>query len=198
MKLRLGIVVHGKAVPQGSKKGFLRGKHVVVVDQAKERLEPWREKIANTARRHFEGEIIEGPVKLSVVIVKVRPKSHLTSRGFLSSVGAAIRAQLAPATSPDLGKLERAIEDSLSGVVYRDDSQIVWRDSRKVWGTEERVLIYVIELDCDDGYGDGQSRIESRSYDRSRLYLAITEEEREAANPLTPDEHRALEVQRAG
>lgn len=184
MRLRLGIVVHGKAVPQGSKRGYLRGKHVVVVDQAKERLEPWREQIANTARRHFEGDLIEGPVKLSVVIVKVRPKSHFTSRGFLSSIGAAIRARLAPATSPDLGKLERAIEDSLSGVVYRDDSQIVWRDSRKVWGTEERVLIYVQEL-------VGLDTMLLYHY-----YLGIGEAE--DANPLTPDEHRALEVQRAG
>jgi len=185
VRLRLGIVVHGKAVPQGSKKAYVRGGHAVVVDQAKERLEPWREKIGNVARRHFEGPIIEGPVKLTVIIVKVRPKNHLTARGLLSATGAAIQRALAPAYSPDLGKLERGIEDALTGIVYRDDGQIVWRDSRKVWGTEERVLIYVAEL-------------EPKSYDRQRLYLSIPEEEAELANPLTPDETRALEVQRAG
>lgn len=181
MKLRLAIQVHGKAVPQGSKTAYVRGGHAVVVDQAKERLEPWREKIGNVALRNFEGPRISGPVKVSFVIVKVRPKSHFTSRGFLSSVGAAIRQKLAPGSAPDLGKLERGIEDALTGIVYDDDSLIVWRDSRKVWGTTERVLIYVWELEASD-------------YMAFRYPLSL--EEHEAANPLTPDEHRALEVQR--
>ncbi len=180
MRLRLAVTVHGKAVPQGSKKGFLRGKHVVVVDQAAERLEPWREQVANVARRNFKGDLIEGPVKVSFVIVKVRGSTHLTSKGLLSSTGAELKRRLAPATSPDLGKLERAIEDALSGEVYRDDAQIVWRDSRKVWGTVERVLIYVWELDASD---DVDLRV---------LYLPIEWEERRKANPLTPTEAREM------
>lgn len=185
MKLRLAIQVHGKAVPQGSKTAYVRGGRAVVVDQAKERLEPWRDRVAGVARRNFEGTRIAGPVKVSFVIVKVRSKSHFTSRGFLSSVGAAIRQKFAPGSAPDLGKLERALEDALTGIVYDDDSLIVWRDSRKVWGTTERVLIYVWELEAGD--------ISGLSWQ-----LPLSPYEHEAATPLTPDEHRALEVQRAG
>lgn len=183
MKLRLAIQVYGKAVPQGSKTAYVRGGHAVVVDQAKERLKPWRDRVADVARRNFEGPRISGPVKVSFIVVKERSKSHFTSRGFLSAAGAAVRQKIAPGSAPDLGKLERGLEDALTGIIYDDDSLIVWRDSRKVWGTRERVLIYVWEL---------------AEVDRWELSRPLLPEELEAATPLTPDEHRALEVQRAG
>ena len=42
-------------------------------------------------------------------------------------------------TAPDLSKLWRAVEDSLTGIVYKDDSQVVQLALQKRWGTRARV-----------------------------------------------------------
>jgi Holliday junction resolvase RusA-like endonuclease len=48
-----------------------------------------------------------------------------------------------PVTRPDAGKLARAIEDALTGVVYRDDGQIVLRTVEKDFGAPQRVEVAV-------------------------------------------------------
>jgi Holliday junction resolvase RusA-like endonuclease len=61
-------------------------------------------------------------LSVSMVFVVAEPKTHRTSTGALSAAG---RRQPWPTTRPDLLKLARAIEDALTGVVYRDDALIV-------------------------------------------------------------------------
>ena len=50
---------------------------------------------------------------------------------------------LAPDTKPDLTKLVRAAEDSLRGVLWRDDAQVVRQVTEKRWGEPARVEIAV-------------------------------------------------------
>lgn len=182
MKTRLTLTVGGAAVPQGSKKAVPQGKRWGVVDIAEGRLKPWRDSIATLAQAKFQGPMIEGPVRLRLVFVRVRAASHFTSKGWLSAAGAAVRQRLAPCSEPDLNKTGRAVEDALTGIVYRDDSQIVWSEYRKVWGTSERVLIVVEEIDDADPAN-------------SSLYSWLDILEKVEANPATVEQarQRALE-----
>ena len=50
-----------------------------------------------------------------------------------------------PTTRPDVLKLARAIEDSLTGVLWHDDSQIVSEHLRKHYGEPARVVVTVQE-----------------------------------------------------
>lgn len=86
-------------------------------------LKAWRKVVALHARRAMVSyryrELIQGPVFLEVEFVMPRTK--------------AMRKDPPPPMiqRPDSLKLARAIEDSLAGVIYRDDSQIIHHDIRK-------------------------------------------------------------------
>ena len=61
-----------------------------------------------------------GPIKLFIIFQLRRPKAHYTTKGAVKS-----SAPPHPTVKPDLTKLLRAVEDALTGVVWRDDSQII-------------------------------------------------------------------------
>ena len=46
---------------------------------------------------------------------------------------------------PDLDKLVRAVLDALTGVCYKDDSQVVYIETEKVWDKTTYVGIWQIE-----------------------------------------------------
>lgn len=54
---------------------------------------------------------------------------------------------IAPATRPDVLKLARCAEDSLTGIVWRDDAQIVEEHLFKYWGEPARVEIEIKPAD---------------------------------------------------
>ena len=51
-----------------------------------------------------------------------------------------------PTTKPDATKLVRAVEDALTGVIWRDDSQVVRQWASKVYDDCEGVSVIVTEL----------------------------------------------------
>ncbi|MCA1571238.1 MAG: RusA family crossover junction endodeoxyribonuclease [Chloroflexi bacterium] len=86
-------------------------------------------------------EPVEGPLAVEVVYYLQRPKSHYRTgrNAHLLRDG----APAYPATKPDLGKLSRAVQDSLSGLIYRDDAQIVENREMKVYGSPERARVRI-------------------------------------------------------
>ena len=115
------IVVHGAPATQGSKKAFIRGKKVVLVEMD-EKLPAWRAAVEASARLATGPGWVtwDGPVSVSGTIHLRKP--------------ATTKYPTAPAGTPDLDKLQRAIGDALtkSGVI-KDDARIVHWDIRKVW-----------------------------------------------------------------
>ncbi len=114
--------VDGEPAPQGSKRAFRHaatGKIIMVESSAKVR--PWRALVAHAASEAMAGRPMEmGPVRMIATYYFCRPKAHYNSKGQ--------RKPTAPefvAKKPDLSKLQRSTEDALTGIVYRDDSQIV-------------------------------------------------------------------------
>jgi len=71
----------------------------------------------------FDGPPLEGPVCISLTFYLPRPKS-------------APRRVVHPATRPDLSKLVRSVEDALTGIVYRDDAQIMSLTAIKAFATD--------------------------------------------------------------
>lgn len=100
--------VDGIPVPQGSKKGFVVGRRAVLVDDNKDKLKPWRAKVAAAADL---GETFTGPVIVAAVFYMPRPKT--------------VR-RLLPSVKPDLDKLARALGDGMTdGGLITDDALIV-------------------------------------------------------------------------
>lgn len=93
------------------------------VDDNDEKLGPWREAIGWAARNVYQGEVLDCLLTMSLVFIRPRPKSHYgTGRNERVLKDS---APAAPGSTPDAGKLARAVEDALSKVIYTDDSLLV-------------------------------------------------------------------------
>lgn len=129
----ISFFVPGIPAPQGSKKHVGNG---LMIESSKA-LGPWRAKVALEARGRVK-QPISGPIRLDLRFVMPRPKSHYgTGRNADQLKHAAPRYHT---QKPDLDKLVRAIGDALTGVIYRDDSQIVAGEYVKSWADGENAL----------------------------------------------------------
>ena len=117
--------VTGTPKPQGSKRAFQHPstKRIVMTEAAGVPLKDWRYEIKATAVVQMAGRpMITQPtaVMLSVEFVLPRPVSLPKTKATPLAV-----------KKPDTDKLLRAVCDSLTGVVYADDSQVIDIRGRK-------------------------------------------------------------------
>jgi Holliday junction resolvase RusA-like endonuclease len=147
----LAFVVLGRPQPAGSKRAFpirRAGKvtGVAVVDDAK-RSAPWKDSVAAAANMaHAGGPPLLGPLELTVDFYLARPAGHYGTGRNHERVKPSSPAF--PAVRPDATKLVRAVEDALTGLVWRDDAQVVVQAVRKRYGTPERAEVTIIELEA--------------------------------------------------
>jgi Holliday junction resolvase RusA-like endonuclease len=141
--------VPGKPQPAGSKKGFAikrggqyTGRVAVVDDNDKSR--DWKAQVAWTARQ-ARGTPMEGPIELTLQFFMQRPKGHYNAKGLLKP-----SAPRYPTTKPDATKLLRAVEDAMTGIVWRDDAQIVIQHVSKKYAEPIGVQIDVSPLEHDE------------------------------------------------
>lgn len=121
---RLHIVTHGAPATQGSKKGFIRGRKVVMVEMD-EKLPAWRAAVEAAARLAAGPDwvTIDAAVSISGEIRLRKPKTT--------------KYPDHPAGPPDTDKLQRAIGDALTkSQVITDDARIVHWNIRKVWALD--------------------------------------------------------------
>ncbi len=123
------IVVYGIPAPQGSKAPY--------GGESNPRTKPWRAAVAAEAATVMDGqEMLSGPLFVTVSFYFPRPKSH-----YRTGKHASVLRDDAPeyhAVKPDTDKLQRAIGDALTGICFRDDSQISWWDAVKRYGEPAR------------------------------------------------------------
>ncbi len=131
--------------PKGPEPVVKNGRVIVVARDDNPDLRAWRQGVAQAARRAYGGPLLIGAVSLEITFYRPRPRSHYgagRNAGRLKPY-----APKWPTTKPDNTKLRRAIEDALSGVIYRDDSQIVDGMDYKRYGDCYRTVVRVESLD---------------------------------------------------
>ena len=113
----------GKPQAQGSK---TKGRWGNIREDNKE-LGPWRERVAMAAYAVIDGDMSEdayrplltGPIAVGLEFILYRPQ-------------ATPKSKTPPATKkPDIDKLERAVLDALTHVLWTDDSQVTHVFKRK-------------------------------------------------------------------
>jgi Holliday junction resolvase RusA-like endonuclease len=147
------LTVYGTPAPAGSKKVVPLGPRYGVVDASK-RSAPWKKEIRQAAGRVMQDSpLMDGPLAVRLRFIVNRPKGHYGSGKNAGRIKES--APLYPTVKPDVLKLARAVEDALSGIVYRDDAQIVSELLEKRYGSPERVEIDVrcAAVGVDDGSG---------------------------------------------
>ena len=134
----LSFTVHGTPAPAGSKKAVPIGGRWGVVD-ANPKAKGWKWQVAQVAGEVMRGcELYQGPIRLMLCFYLRRPKAHYNLTLHQLRPGAPEH----PTRKPDLLKLARGVEDAMTGVVYRDDAQILDEVLEKRYGPE-RVEITV-------------------------------------------------------
>lgn len=81
---------------------------------------------------------LTGAVCISITAYFDIPKSYSKKAQALIKTG-----QAWPVKRPDSGNIEKMITDALNGIAYKDDCQIVWGLTRKVYGEPARVEIEI-------------------------------------------------------
>lgn len=91
----------------------------------------------NEMKKH-DMHITDKAVSIDVTFWFARPKSHFTTKGNRS---ASYRHRYTK--KPDIDKLTRSVLDALTGIVYRDDSQVDYVLAQKKYGLEPHTDIQI-------------------------------------------------------
>lgn len=126
------FTVDGIPAPQGSKTPW--------GSEANPNTRPWRATVtAAAAEAMREAPVLTGPVSLEVLFFFPRPKSHYGTGRKVGELKAS--APVFHTSKPDADKLLRAIGDSLTGIVVRDDSQFARVTAEKMYGRPRAMIV---------------------------------------------------------
>jgi crossover junction endodeoxyribonuclease RusA len=135
--LSLAFEVVGTPQPQGSAKAFIpKGWKRAVITSDNTKVKPWRQEIAGVVRAEMAEHGMEmslGPIGVTATFYFDRPAS-LPKR---------VTFKL---TKPDADKTARALLDALTGIVFKDDAQVVDLAVFKRFGSPARVEAIVSEI----------------------------------------------------
>jgi crossover junction endodeoxyribonuclease RusA len=126
------VFVRGIPAPQGSKRAFVQKGRAIVVDDNPKTLKDWRAAVASVLQNQWAGPPIDGAVSVELYFSLLRPKSAPKSRIWHT-------------TRPDVDKLARALLDAMTGIVFRDDSQVTDLVVQKRYWQESGVRVIVQE-----------------------------------------------------
>lgn len=140
-------------IPQsrGSKQAFpfrrKNGSLGVAVSDDNPKSKDWMASVAQMASEAIRGFPLQGPVGVRMTFVMPRPKHH-----FGTGRNAHVLKDSAPryhSARPDRGKLQRAVEDALTGIGYLDDAQICCGPVEKIYGQRPGVEIAITAMSSE-------------------------------------------------
>ena len=133
------FTVYGIPQPKGSAKAFMpKGVRFPIITSANPKSRPWANSIKLVAQKHrLRNGLWLGPLELKLDFFLAKPKS-LPKR----KVSWAMKR-------PDLDKLTRSVKDALTGVIYKDDAQVIDEHTRKEYGDAPGVRVQIGLLGCD-------------------------------------------------
>ena len=148
MPLAMTFIVLGRPQPAGSKRAFVvkrkTGAAGVAVADDNPALKSWQQEIRSAASKVSPGALLDGPLSLDVRFYFARPRSHFGTGRNASMLKPS--APPYPIVRPDTTKLIRAIEDALTGVVWRDDALVVSQVAAKLYDEPERAVVGIYRL----------------------------------------------------
>jgi Holliday junction resolvase RusA-like endonuclease len=121
----MSIVIEVRGIPRpggGKIGGFNRKTGRTFVRPDNPRTAPWRADVVSAAALVHKGPLLTEPITMTYEFVFPRPRVH-----FGTGKNIDVLKSFAPkhhAIKPDLTKIIRSTEDALTGVIWKDDSQV--------------------------------------------------------------------------
>lgn len=137
---QVNFVVYARPEPQGSARGFVVNGRAIITT-ANKKLKPYRQELTNTARTELENLNLERPMAAKHVPVSIILDLYFERPASIPKKRTRI------VVKPDLDKICRSTLDSLTGILFADDAQVVEISARKHYGTPERAEISMTILD---------------------------------------------------
>lgn len=132
--MKIEFFAPGEPKPQGSKNQFGQ--------ESCKLLPAWRSLVSLAAKQAMKGNAPTlNPVSVTASFSFSRPKSH-----FGTGSKAMVLRSDAPhkkAGKPDLDKLQRAIFDAMTGIVFKDDCQVWSVEAVKIYSDKPGVAVSV-------------------------------------------------------
>ena len=137
--------VPGVPQPGGSKRAFAsKSGRIIVMDDCKGNKD-WKSTVKVFAQQAFAGKSpLAGPLRLAIVFHLLRPKGHFGRGKNSDQIRAS--APMFPTVKPDATKLLRSTEDAMTGVIWRDDAQIVEQIVRKIYSDTTGADVVIEEM----------------------------------------------------
>jgi Holliday junction resolvase RusA-like endonuclease len=143
MKYQFTFFAPGIPKPAGSKTSFPHSKtgRMVTLDSSGAAGKNWRQTVQVFAKETWEGPPLECPIITEMRFVMPRPKSHYRTGKYAGELRA--DAPTWHTKKPDKTKLERSVEDALTGIIWKDDCQIYSGRQSKAYGSMPGVMVEV-------------------------------------------------------
>jgi Holliday junction resolvase RusA-like endonuclease len=140
------FTVFGRPQGKGSKHAIpVKGRYVLV--DSNKLAVPYSREVkaeAGMARLRADYGLMVGPVAVELDFYFDRPAGHFgTGRNSETVKPSAPRRMI---VKPDIDKLARTVLDALTGIAYRDDSQVAVLQLAKHYGSPERLEVKVVAL----------------------------------------------------
>jgi Holliday junction resolvase RusA-like endonuclease len=135
------FTVYGRPQSKGSKRLVHTKTGKTQMFDTNRKAADWQAAVSAAAGAEYSGELLDGPVCVNVACVFARPKSH-----YRTGRNAHLRRDDAPerhAQKPDIDKVLRALLDGLTGIVWRDDSQVAEVYAAKCWGDQDSTNVTI-------------------------------------------------------
>ena len=141
----ISFFVPGKPQPGGSKKAFIhRSTGRVIVKDDNDNAFNWKQDVKKFAVDAYKGVPMGGPLRVTVTFVRPRPRSHYGTGKKADMVKPS--APEFPIVKPDTTKLWRSTEDALTGIIWKDDAQVVDQFTKKRYGPRPGAEITIEEI----------------------------------------------------
>lgn len=130
----------GTPRPKGSWKSIGKGRMIPDNKRAK----GWEETVAICARSQYTNSPpTESPVVVDAIFRVPRPRSHYGTGKNADKVKLSAPAQPTGQRCGDIDKLLRTVLDAMTGIVYKDDSQVVQVTATKRYAKQGSAVIKV-------------------------------------------------------
>lgn len=141
--MKLSFSVPGQPVAKGRARSFVRNGHVAHYTPEKTvKYEAEVSRCATVAKSSLGGAValMAGPLMLDVAAYFRIPASWPKAKQAKARAG-----EIRPTSKPDLDNVVKAIKDGLNGVVWVDDSQVVFLCAQKHYSDVPHVNVTIIE-----------------------------------------------------